>query len=111
MELDVFKVLLRHTEDISGVGEEDITSVTILSHILIFAFFEVVEFFLIVALYPASLIQVYRFPTATGIVLVLQTVLDNFKLKLTNCSDDLAAVELVDKQLCPYIQSFIKQTK
>ena len=38
-------------------------------------------------------------PAATGVVLVLQTVLDDLELQLTNGADDLTSVELVDKEL------------
>ena len=38
-------------------------------------------------------------PTALGVVLVLQTILDNLKLQLTNGTDNLATIELVDEQL------------
>ena len=38
-------------------------------------------------------------PTAFGIVFVLQTVLDDLKLKLSNGTNNLAAIELVDEQL------------
>ena len=41
-----------------------------------------------------------RFPAATRIVLVLQSVLDDFKLQLADGADDLAVIELVDEQLC-----------
>ena len=40
-----------------------------------------------------------RLPAALGIVLVLQTVLDDLELQLTDGADNLAAVELVDEQL------------
>ena len=41
----------------------------------------------------------YRLPTALGIVLVLQTILNHLKLQLTNGADDLTVVELIDEQL------------
>ena len=40
-----------------------------------------------------------RFPTAFGAILVLQTILDDLKLQLAYCTDDLASVEFVDKEL------------
>ena len=43
--------------------------------------------------------QVYRLPTTLCVVLVLKTILDNLKLKLTHGADNLATVELVDEQL------------
>ena len=99
VELDMLKVLLRHTEYIAGVSEEHVASLLILGHILVFAFLEVLQFLLVVALYPACLIEVDRFPTALGVILVFQTILDNLELQLTNGTDDLAVVELVDEQL------------
>jgi hypothetical protein len=45
-------------------------------------------------------VQVDRFPAALGVVLVLQTILDNLELQLSYGSHDAAAIELVDKQLC-----------
>ena len=44
--------------------------------------------------------QVNWLPTALGIILVLQTVLDHLKLKLTHGSHNAATIKLVDKQLC-----------
>lgn len=44
--------------------------------------------------------QVNRLPTALGIILVLQTILDHLKLKLTHCSHNAATIKLIDKQLC-----------
>ena len=41
----------------------------------------------------------YWLPTALCVVLVLQTILDNLELQLSYCSDDLAIVELINKQL------------
>ena len=42
----------------------------------------------------------YRFPTAFRVVFVLKPVLNDLKLQLSDSSDNLASVELVDKQLC-----------
>ena len=100
MELDILEVLLCHRQHIAGVGKEDIAAILVFRHILIFALFEVLQFFLVVALYPACLIQVYRFPTAFGVVFVLQTILYHLKLQLTDSTDDLAAIELVYEHLC-----------
>ena len=97
MELDVLEVLLGHREDIAGVGEEDIAALLVLGHVLVFTLLEVLELLRVVALYPAGLIEVDGLPTALGIILVLQTILDNLKLKLTNSADNLAIIELVDK--------------
>lgn len=47
VELYVFKVLLGHGQHISAVGQEDIASVPVLGHILVFAILEVLQFLLI----------------------------------------------------------------
>ena len=39
------------------------------------------------------------FPATFRIVLILKTILDHLELQLTHGTDDLAVVELVDKQL------------
>ena len=100
MELYVLEVLLRHRQYIAAVGKEHVASVLILSHVLVFALLETVKLGFVVALYPACLVEVYRLPAALGVVFVFQTVLDNLKLQLSHCADNLAAVELVDKHLC-----------
>ena len=99
VELDVLKVLLRHRQHITRVGEEHVASLLVLGHILVLALLEVFQFRIIVALNPTSLIQMHRFPTALCIVLILQTVLDDLELQLSHGTDDLSVVELVDKQL------------
>ena len=71
MELNIFKVLLCHRKHISRVSKEHITSFLVLSHILVLPFLEILQFRLVVALDPASLIQVHRFPTSLGIILIL----------------------------------------
>ena len=99
MELDVFKVLLCHREHITGVCQEHVPTLLVLRHILILTLLEILQFCRIVALYPAGLIQVNGFPTALGIVLVLQTILDNLKLQLTYSSNNLTAIKLINEQL------------
>ena len=42
----------------------------------------------------------HRLPTALRIILILKAILNNLKLQLANRTDNLAPVELVDKQLC-----------
>ena len=44
-------------------------------------------------------IEAYWFPAAFGIVFILEAVLYNLKLKLSNSADNLSPVELIDKQL------------
>ena len=99
MELDVFKVLLCHRQYIARIGQEHIPALNILGHILVLAFLEAVEFLFVICLYPACLVQVYGFPSALRIVLVLQTILDNLKLQLAYRTHDATAVELIDEQL------------
>ena len=99
MKFDSLKVLLRHRQHVARVGQENIAALLVLGHVLILALLEVLQLLLVVALYPARLIQVDRLPAALGIVLVLQTVLDDLELQLTDGADNLAAVELVDEQL------------
>ena len=100
MELDVLKVLLSHAQHIAGVGEEDVASFNILCHVLILTLLEVVEFGCIITLYPASLVEMDGLPAALGVVLVLEAVLDDLKLQLTDGTDDTSIVELVDEHLC-----------
>lgn len=106
VELDMLKVLLRHIENVTRIGKEDIASVFVLCHILILTLLEIVEFLLIIALYPASFMEMNRLPTALGIVLILKTILDNLKLKLTYSADNLSSIKLVYEQLC---HAFIHQ--
>ena len=70
VELDMLKVLLRHIENVTGIGKEDIASVFVLCHILILTLLEIVEFLLIIALYPAGFMELNRLPTALGIELI-----------------------------------------
>ena len=44
----MLEVLLSHGKDIAAVGEEDITPLTVLRHVLVFAALEVLQFCLIV---------------------------------------------------------------
>ena len=99
MELDVFKILLRHAQHVARIGKKDIAPLNILGHVLVLALLEVLEFLLVICLYPASLVKMHGLPAALGVVLVLQAVLDNLELQLTNRAHDAAAVELVDEEL------------
>lgn len=100
MEADFGEVILGHLEHIAGVGEEYIAPLFIDCHELVLAFFEGCKRFGIVALDPAGLVERYWFPTTLRAIFVEQTILYDFKLELSDSSDDLTAVELVDKQLC-----------
>ena len=64
VELDVREVLLGHTQNIGRVGEEDITTLCIFGHVLIFALFEVVKFGRIISLNPAGFVKMQWLPTA-----------------------------------------------
>ena len=99
MEFYMLKVLLRHGKHIAAVGQEDITAFDVFSHVLVFAFFEVFQFSRMLRLYPAGFMQMHGFPTAFGIILVLQTILDDLELQLSHGAHDFATVELIDKQL------------
>lgn len=99
MESDVLEVFLSHLQHIARVGKEDVATLFVLGHILIFALLEVVEFLLVIALYPTGLIQMNGLPTTLGIILVLQTILDNLELQLSYRTNNLAVVELVHEEL------------
>ena len=99
VELDVLEVLLCHAKHIARVGKEDIATLCILCHVLVFALLEAVEFFFAVGLYPTSFIEMNGFPAATGVVLMFQSVLDDLKLELSHGAHNAAIVELIDKQL------------
>lgn len=99
MERNMFEVNLSHLKDIGAVGKEDIASLYILGHELILAFLESLQLSLVVALNPTSLVKTNGNPAALGIILVFETILDDLELQLSNRPDELAIVELVDKEL------------
>ena len=99
VELDMFEVLLRHREYIARVSEEHIAPLLVLGHILIFALLEVLQLGIVITLNPAGLIEMYGLPAALGVVLILQTILDHLELQLTDGTNDLTVVELIDEQL------------
>lgn len=80
----MFEVLLSHTQHIARISEEHIAALNILCHILVLTLLEVLQFLLIVSLNPTCLMQMNRLPTALGVVLVLQAILDNLELQLTD---------------------------
>ena len=67
----MLEVFLSHREHITGVSKEHITSLFVFRHILILTLLEVFQLSGIITLYPACLIEMDRFPTALGIILVL----------------------------------------
>ena len=95
----MFEVLLRHREYITRVSEEHIAPLLVLGHILIFALLEVLQLGIVITLYPAGLIEMYRLPAALGVILILQAILDHLELQLTDSTNDLTVVELIDEQL------------
>ena len=100
VEFYILEVHLSHLQNISAIRQEDIPPLTVFRHILILTLLECFQFFKIIALYPASLIKAQRLPTALRTIFILQAILDNLKLQLPYRTDNLPAVELVDKQLC-----------
>ena len=99
MEADVFEIYLSHLQHIAAVGQEHVTSLHVGSHELVLAFLECLKLRLIIAFYPAGLVEAGRLPTAQSVVLMLQTVLYDLKLQLTYRAYEFAAVELADEHL------------
>ena len=100
MELDFWEVGLRHRQHIVGIGEEYVATLTVKRHELMLALLEGLQCRRVIALNPTCLVKAQRLPAALCAVFVEQTVLDNLKLQLTDGSNQLAAVEMIDKQLC-----------
>ena len=100
MEFDVLEVTLCHLENVVAVGQKNVAAFAVLGHELVLALFEGFQLCFVIAFYPARLVQADGFPTALGIVLVLQAVLYHFKLQLSYRTDDFPSVELVDEELC-----------
>lgn len=99
MEPYVFEIVLSHLEYITRIGHKNVASFFVHGHILCFPLFEIVEFGSIVAFYPAGFVKRNRFPATLSSVLVKQTVLNNFKLKLSYSADDFPAIVLVGEKL------------
>ena len=99
MEAYFREIGLSHLQDIVAVGEKHIAPVAVDSHKLMFAFLERCERLRVVAFYPAGLVKRDRLPAHGGAIFVEQTILNHLKLKLAYRDDDLASVELIDKQL------------
>ena len=99
VEANILEVVLRHLEDVARIGEEDVAPLTVFRHVLVLALLEVFEFGGIVAFNPAGLVERDGFPTTLGIVFVLQSVLDDFKLELAYGANDFTPVKLVNKEL------------
>ena len=99
MEADILEVLLRESQPVAGVGEENVAAVLVHGHVGVLAALEVGQLRGVVAVDPAGLVDRDRLPAARGVVLVLQTVLDDLELERAHRADDLAAVERACEQL------------
>ena len=99
VEGDFREVLLCHLQDVVAVSKEYVTAFAVECHELVLALLERFQRVLVVTLDPACLVQVQGFPSALGAILVQQAVLDNLKLQLSYRADDLATVQLADKEL------------
>ena len=64
-----------------------------------FALFESIKSSGIIALNPTSFVEVERLPAALCAIFVEQSILDYFKLELSDGADEFATVKLIDKQL------------
>ena len=53
----------------------------------------------VIALNPAGFVETHRLPTTLGIILILQAILNHFKLQLADGTYDFSAVKLVDEKL------------
>lgn len=99
MKLNLGKIILSHLEHIVGVGEEHISAFFIYGHKLMLTLFECVKSLLIITFNPACFIQRYWLPSALCAILMQESVLYDFKLKLTHGTNKFTTIELVDKQL------------
>ena len=99
MEADILEVLLRESQPVAGVGEENVAAVLVHGHVGVLAALEVGQLRGVVAVDPAGLVDRDRLPAARGVVLVLQTVLDDLELERAHRADDLAAVERRSEEL------------
>ena len=104
MEPDVLEILLCHHQQVVGFCQKDIPALLVFCHVLVLAPLEIFKLCQVIALDPARLVEVDRLPAALCTILVQETVLNHLKLELPYGSDDFAAVELVDKELChPFV--------
>ena len=99
MEPDILEVLLCECQCVARIGQIDIASVFIDSHVGVFAPLEVSQLGGIVALDPACLVDRNRLPAAGCTVFMGQTVLDHLELQGTDRADDFAAVERRGEEL------------
>ena len=97
MELNIFEFVLSHLQDECRIGHKHIAPTFVGCHFLMLAFFEFKQNFRIFAFNPASFMHGEHFETTFGVVLVFQTILNHFELKLANGSDNFAAIELAGK--------------
>ena len=99
METNLGVVGLRHLQHIVGIGQEDVATLVVDCHILMLAAFELFQRLGVVAFDPAGLVERNRLPAALCAIFVEQAVLDDLELQLSDCTDNLAAVETVGEQL------------
>ena len=99
VEADGGEVVLRHLQDVVGVGKEDVASLGVGGDVLVLAFFECFEGGFVVGFDPARFVQRDGFPAALCAVFVEEAVLDDFELELSDGADDFASVELVGEEL------------
>ena len=64
VEFYLGKIRLSHLQNIVRVGHEDIATIAVHAHELVFPFFECFESLWVVAFYPTSLVKADGFPTA-----------------------------------------------
>ena len=99
MEFEFGEILLRHVKHIARISQKHISAFTVQRHILLLSTLKRFQSLLVVALNPASLIQVNGFPSTACAIFMKQTILNYFKLELTYGANNLAIVELIDKEL------------
>ncbi len=99
MELDRWEIVLGHLQHIVGIGKENVASLPVKSHELMFAFLEGCESLGIVAFNPACLIERKGLPAALCAIFVEKSILDYLELQLSYGSYNLTAVELIGEQL------------
>ena len=95
MEFYFWEVGLSHLKHIVAISEEHVTTFFVGGHKLVFTLLECSECLLVVTFNPASLVEADWFPTALCTILMEKSILDNFKLELTDRTDNFAVVELV----------------
>ena len=98
----MFKILLSHLQNITRIGKENISTFSVAGHILMLTLLECFEFTFITGhcFHPTCFIQAYWFPATLCTIFVLEAILNNLKLQLTDGTNDLAIIKLIDEKLC-----------